>query len=166
MNADASENPTQGAIHNPQASKPQDDGRTDSSVTEETKQQRGTPQRNDAGHQSNCCIVCKFLAWPFIYGWKHLKARSANQWLAIGTWVLAAVTVGVLIESMHSSERQLRAYVGVLDHQIENVSEGSIPKITFVFRRFPQAFIKALGQIQARMNYADLGLSAYGLHRL
>jgi hypothetical protein len=59
--------------------------------------------------------------------WRFLKAIDANQWIAIGTWVLALGTVGIFIDAKFSSERTLRAYVFAAPGRAYNIDTSGTP---------------------------------------
>jgi hypothetical protein len=89
-------------IDSPKASEPKQDRGEDSAVPQKTEQQ-GCSSKRDYTSKSYCHKFCSIL----------LKNRTAEQWIAIGTWALAGVTIGLLFDARHASERQLRAYVGI-----------------------------------------------------
>jgi hypothetical protein len=122
-------------VDDPKTSEPNQDGGEDSAVPQATEQQGCPSKRNDTGKRycrNRCCIFKDRLHSACA----SLKNRTAEQWIAIGTWVLACVTIGLLIDARHASERQLRAYVGILDHTLNNFSEGQKPAIALIVTNF------------------------------
>lgn len=49
-----------------------------------------------------------------------------DQWLAIGTWALAAATAWLVIDSRFSNERQLRAYVYAAPFRAFNIDDREV----------------------------------------
>jgi hypothetical protein len=62
--------------------------------------------------------------------WMCLKTRTVEQWLALGTWVLAAGTIGLWLDARHTSERQLRAYVFATPYRAFNIDDrGGVAQV-------------------------------------
>lgn len=75
------------------------------------------------------------ISWAFI---RDTLMIVATFGLAIFTYHLWQETGALVRDSQGNSERQLRAYVGIAAHAIENVADGSVPKVTLVFKNFGQ----------------------------
>ena len=101
-------------IDSPKTPNPKKDRQSDSAVAHKAKKNGGAAKRNRAG-QYYYEITKRFLCRI----WNGLKSRSAEQWIAIGTWVLACVTIGLLVEARNASEHRLRAYMGIGEVFIE-----------------------------------------------
>jgi hypothetical protein len=58
--------------------------------------------------------------------------------IILGTFTvsLASATQELVREARQTGERQLRAYVGIMDHTITNISDGQKPKIGLVINNF------------------------------
>jgi hypothetical protein len=51
------------------------------------------------------------------------RVLTPNQWIALGTWVLAAGTIWLALDAKYSSERQLRAYVYATPFRAFNIDD-------------------------------------------
>lgn len=122
-------------VDDPKTSEPNQDGGKDSAVTQDTEQQGCSSKCNDTGKR-HCRKRYSIFKNPLHSVCSRLKNRTPEQWLAIGTWILAFVTIGLLIDARHASERQLRAYVSANKGAI--TIDGTKIKIFFVLKNSGQ----------------------------
>lgn len=75
--------------------------------------------------------------WKFWRRWKDERVTAyATLLLATGTVALAIFSLIQIRDFRDQEQRQLRAYIGILDHKIENLAVGQTPSITLIFKNF------------------------------
>jgi hypothetical protein len=52
-----------------------------------------------------------------------VSVLKPGHWIALGTWILAFATIGLVLDTKYSSQRQLRAYVYASPYRAFNIDD-------------------------------------------